>query len=145
MVNNVQPITLVRADYDRTVKPELMEAYSFEYAYRLFLVLCSSKKNLISSLTNEEIKDLEPFFKEGLKNCIERVGEKKGLSINEELGDRYAEFATKSLVRYIRGGMEPDPSDLAKQVTKAMEKKLYADGVLEPDIRAMRVFTERRN
>ncbi len=136
------PLSLIRDDYDRAVKPSLVESYSFEYVYRLFLVLCTSKPSVINSLTAKEIDVLEPTFLTGMKSCISALNEDKGLSMGEPLQEEYAVFATKTIIRYLKGGMGPSPVTLAKDVAKAMEEKLYSDGVLDPNIRVTNVFVE---
>ncbi len=137
-------ISTIQGDYDRTMRPALMESYSFEYAYRLFLVLCSSKRNLISSLSSKELDVLEPDFHNGMKECIAALNEDKGLGISDTLQEQYASFATTNLLRYLKGGMRPNPVSLATQVAKALENKLYQDGVLDPDIEAISVFLEKK-
>lgn len=144
MSKEVDALTLIRGDFDRAVKPSLVESYSFEYAYRLFLILCSSKPGVISSLSEKELNELESFFQSGLETCIETASSKKGLEIDDALRKRYAGIATTTLMRYLKGGMEPDSTALAKQVAKSLEKHLYSDGVLEPDIKVVRVFLEPR-
>jgi hypothetical protein len=138
------PISLIRADYDRTVKPALVETYSFEYVFRLFLILCSTKPSLIKSLSAKEIDVLEPTFLSGMKACISALNEEKGLSMDASLVDQYAAFATSTLLRYLKGGMGPSPVSVAGQVAKALEEKLYSDGVLDPRIDVTNVFLEKR-
>ena len=144
MTKDADALTLIRGDFDRSIRPTLVETYSFEYAYRLFLILCASKPSVIHALSAEELDGLQPFFLEGLETCIEALSQKKGLDMDQSLKERYATLATTTLLRFLKGGMEPDSAALAKQVAKALEKRLYTDGVLEPDIRAMRVFCEPR-
>ena len=144
MTKEEDALQRIKGDFDRTVKPALVETYSFEYVYRLFLILCSTKPTLISSLSKEELDGLEPFFLQGMEACISALSDKKGLFMDDSLQQRYASLATTTLLHYLKGGMEPDSAALAKQVAKALEKRLYSDGVLEPDIRPMRVFVEPR-
>ncbi len=145
MGNDGGPISLIKGDYDRTVKPALVETYSFEYVYRLFLILCSTKPSVINSLTSKEIDVLEPTFLTGMKACISVLNEDKGLAMEEPLQEEYATFATKTILRYLKGGMGPNPASLAGQVAKAMEEKLYQDGVLDHGIDVTSVFVEKKN
>lgn len=137
-------ISGLQADFDRTIRPEYVETYSFEYTYRLFLVLCFTKRNQVNALPTSRIDSLEPMFHQGLVNCVGALNANKGLSMNEEAKDQYASFATTMLMRYLKGGLEANPVALAKQVSKAMEKRLYTDKILEPDIHVTRVFLERK-
>ena len=144
MPKEVDALTLIQGDFDRAVKPSLVESYSFEYAYRLFLVLCSCKPNAIKSLDPKEFDVLEPSFLAGVKACISVLNEDKGLTMNEGQQEEYASFAAKTLIRYLKGGMGPSPVALASQVAKALEDKLYKDGVLELGVTATSVFVEPR-
>ena len=144
MGNDQESITLIKGDYDRTVRPALMESYSFEYAYRLFLILCSTKPSVIHSLSAKEIDVLEPTFLSGMKECIASLNEDKGLSMDPALQEKYASFATSTIIRYLKGGMEPSPVSLAGQVARSLEDKLYEDGVLDPNVRVTRVFVEAK-
>ncbi len=137
------PIEAIQADFDKALRPELMEAYSFEYVYRLFLILCSTKRDLIDSCEHGELDQLESTFREGLKTCVARLNHDKGLSMDEEAEAQFASIASTNIMLYIKGGMETNPVTVAKQVSKAMEKKLYTDGVLARNIHVTRVFTER--
>ena len=138
----IDALTLIQGDFDRAVKPSLVESYSFEYAYRLFLVLCSSKPNAIKSLNPKEFDALEPSFLTGVKACIAVLNEDKGLTMDEGQQEEYASIAAKTLIRYLKGGMGPSPAALASQVAKALEDKLYQDGVLDPNIAVTKVFLE---
>ena len=137
-------LATIRSDFAKTIESKLVESYSFEYAYRLFLVLCSTKPSVIHSLSSSEIDVLEPTFLSGMKACIADLNVDKGLAMEPSVQEKYASFATSTLIRYLKGGMGTSPVSLAGQVARSMEEKLYEDGILDKGIQATKVFVESR-
>lgn len=113
-----------KARSSKILDPNFFGLYSFEYAYRLFLVYLSTQRNAIWEVRVKEPNAFDDLFKGDIDKAITTILQYRGIDLSNEDLNSISGIASEALVIFIKSSMNNDPTKLAKSISKAMDKAL---------------------
>ena len=135
---------LLKAKSTQVFDPSFFGSYSFEYAYRLFLVYLSTNKAKIKDIRVDDPDALDHIFEGDIASAIAFIAKYRGASLDEQTIAMLTKIANDSVVLYAKSPMSNPPIAIAQSVARAMDKQAAeylgdGQGVVVPSI-----FSEER-
>lgn len=114
---------LLKNKAEQVFDPSFFGAYSFEYAYRLFLVFLSTNKFRIREIRASDPSALDHAFESYISAAISYTAEYRGVQLDQNVLASLLKLANDSAVLFMKSPTGNQPTKLAKTVAKAMNKQ----------------------
>lgn len=114
---------LLKNKAEQVFDPNFFGSYSFEYAYRLFLVFLSTNKFRIREIRANDPGALDHAFEGYISAAISYTAEYRGVELDKNVLASLLKLANDSAVLFVKSPSGNQPTKLAKTVAKAMNKQ----------------------
>lgn len=114
---------LLKNKAEQVFDPNFFGVYSFEYAYRLFLVFLSTNKFRIREIRASDPNALDHAFESYISAAISYTANYRGVQLNQDALSSLLKLANDSAVLFVKSPSSTQPNKLAKSVAKAMNKQ----------------------
>ena len=124
--------------------PGFFGIYSFEYAYRLFLVFLSLNKGKIKEVRVGDPHAFDKAFIEDFKSAISYALSYHDVMESEALGDALLTTCNDAAIGFIKSPMNQSVGKAAKDVAKAMDGIVASSWKQQYKTASPKVFSEVR-
>lgn len=146
MNDNADPSLKAFLDKSKEIfDPSFFGPYSFEYAYRLFLVYISTHRQDVQGIRMSDPNAFDHAFNEDIEKAVIHILEYRGIDKDKELISSLTELANDSLILFIKSPKPALSIKVAAEVANAMDKKLSSSLKAGKRIAVTKAFSEFKN
>ena len=137
-----EPLENLVAGSRQILTPDLAVSYGFEYAFRLFLVYCYTRKNTVRAICNDDRNAFDTLFSPALGEVLSAVANDKAIAVDKDMEASLLTDVNRALVNYLKSSMKASPAVLARNLAEGLDRKVRKAGIIDGTIGCTSIYAE---